>query len=384
MVVTCGPPEFHQALADNSSGRGIRLHSWRIPAVDAQESAVLQRWFIERTGRHPVLGPAFEQDDGLMVSMMVELRHGDLEPLAHRFRRRLEEAGLKETLYRPFALNRLYVWSPAQWLDDEQREPLEVMNQDSDFTFLSTASGSGYLKLTHPHLSDIIYRVIRRPWLPTSCADDLSGAFAKALETDVATALRLLRIFASGHDRLDVVDPARLADRCAANWRQAGGGATIPEQSVATELRVLWAVWSAAYPNLDALLGYASPADACAALEADHPHWVRLWHTLVVARPGYQAPLQVGLAWIREPRHFAAPYWSIQWESLLDAAWPREQEGQAVGRVLDRPGAGLAARARVPAGLELCLAASGAVRRPTGAGLARGAAAPGRRLGDRA
>jgi hypothetical protein len=145
VVVTCGPPEFHQALADDSGGRGIRLYSWRIPAVDTQESTVLQHWFTERTGRQPLTGPAFEQDEGLIVSMMFELRHGDLEPLAHRFRRRLEEVGLKEILYRPFALNRLYVWSPAQWLGDEQREQLEVINQDTDFTFLSTTAGSGYL-----------------------------------------------------------------------------------------------------------------------------------------------------------------------------------------------------------------------------------------------
>jgi len=58
VVVTCGPPEFHQALADDSGKRGIRLHPWRIPAVEAQESADLQHWFIERTGRHPVPGPA--------------------------------------------------------------------------------------------------------------------------------------------------------------------------------------------------------------------------------------------------------------------------------------------------------------------------------------
>lgn len=223
VVLTCGPPEFHQALADDSAGRGIRLYPWRVPAVNVEESEVLQCWFSERTGRQPLPGPAFEQDEGLIVSMMFELRHGSLESLAHRFGKRLEAAGLKETLYRPFALNRLYIWSPADWLNDEQREKLEVINQDTDFTFLSTRSGSGYLKLTHPHLSDVIYQAIRRPWLPTSCADDLSGAFTKALETDVPTALRLLRVFASGHDRLDVVNPARLAERCTAHWRQAGG-----------------------------------------------------------------------------------------------------------------------------------------------------------------
>jgi hypothetical protein len=166
--------------------------------------------------------------------------------------------------------------------------------------------------------------------LPTSCADDLSGAFAVALESDVATALGLLRVFASGHERLDIVDATRLAERCAAHWRQAGGAALLAERPIAVELRVLWAVWSTALPGLDTLLGYGPLADACTAMGADHPHWVRLWHTLAVAYPGYQAPLQIGLAWIRDPHNFAAPYWSILWESLLDADWSEDQEGQAV------------------------------------------------------
>ena len=151
VVVTCGPPEFQQDLIDDAGAHGIRLSSWRIPAVDSTESLALQNWFSQRTGRTSHPGPAFRQEQGLIVSMMFELKHGDLEPLAHRFRNRLEQINLKEPLYQPLALNRLYIWCPVNWLTDVEKSLLEALNQDADFSFLSTTTGSGYLKLTHPH-----------------------------------------------------------------------------------------------------------------------------------------------------------------------------------------------------------------------------------------
>ena len=60
--------------------------------------------------------------------------------------------------------------------------------------------GSGYLKLTHPHPSDVIYRAIRRPDIPRTFTDDLAAAFSRALETDPRTAARLLRVFPSGQE----------------------------------------------------------------------------------------------------------------------------------------------------------------------------------------
>jgi len=207
LVVTCGPPEFRQDLEDDAGGRGLRIHDWRIPPVDQTESETLRHWFVDRTGRSVSPGPAFEQGEGLMVSMMFELRHDDLEQLAHRFRERLEQRELKDALYQPLALDRLYVLTPAGWLTDGQRAQLEAINQDDDFSFISTASGSGYLKLTHPHLSDAIYRVVRRPAVEIGYTDDVVAAFDRALQTDPATALRLLRVFASGHERLEISQP---------------------------------------------------------------------------------------------------------------------------------------------------------------------------------
>ena len=78
----------------------------------------------------------------------------------------------------------------------------------------STApAGSGYLKLTHPHSSDVIYRASRRPDIPRTFADDLAAAFSRALETDPRTAARLLRVFPSGQERLESLDQARQRSR---------------------------------------------------------------------------------------------------------------------------------------------------------------------------
>ena len=74
-------------------------------------------------------------------------------------------------------------------------------------------AGSGYLKLTHPHPSDVIYRAIRRPDIPRTFTDDLAAAFSRALETDPRTAARLLRVFPSGQERLESLDQARQRSR---------------------------------------------------------------------------------------------------------------------------------------------------------------------------
>ena len=237
LLVTCGPPEFHADLHRDAGGQA-RLHPWRIPAVDEAESKTLPGWFSRRAGRPACTGPAFQQDEGLMVSMMFELRHGNLEQLAHRFRKRLEHAGLAETLYQPLALNRLYVLSPGDWLDEGERIQLEAINQDRDFSFLSIGDGAGYLKLTHPHLSDAIYRAVRQPPVATAYTRDLADAFARALRTDPPTALRLMRVLASGHERLEILDQPSLAKRCAESWLAADTDTEALPEAMRTEFRV--------------------------------------------------------------------------------------------------------------------------------------------------
>ena len=52
------------------------------------------------------------------------------------------------------------------------------------------------MRLTHPHLSDAIYRALVRPLTPLAYANDLALAFERALaEGDDALAARLLRTF---------------------------------------------------------------------------------------------------------------------------------------------------------------------------------------------
>ena len=327
LVVTCGPPEFQQDLVDDAGAHGFKLHPWRIPSVDTTESQTLRQWFNRRTGRTAIPGPAFKQEQGLMVSMMFELRHGDLEPLAHRFRKRLEQVELKKPLYQLFAMNRLYVWSPVDWLTNTEQAQLEVINQDADFSFLSTNAGSGYLKLTHPHLSDIIYQVIRRPSGPTPFTDDLVAAFARALATDARIAVRLLRIFSSNHERLQILDQDRLAARCAQQWRDADVGTTIVDVNLLTDMKVQWAIWAATRPALVDMLGMNPLVSACTALAGGHHHWVRLWLALATSYANEPRVLEIGRRWVEDRGHFKLPYWSILWEKLLDADWVALRNG---------------------------------------------------------
>jgi predicted RNA-binding protein with RPS1 domain len=328
LLVTCGPPEFHADLHRDAAGQA-RLHTWRIPAVDQAESNTLRGWFSKRAGKTACTGPAFEQDEGLMVSMMFELRHGNLEQLAHRFRKRLEHAGLAETLYQPLALNRLYVLSPGDWLGERERIQLEAINQDRDFSFLSIGDGAGYLKLTHPHLSDAIYRAVRQPGIAMAYTQDLVGVFAHALRTDPPTALRLMRVLASGHERLEILDQPALAKRCAESWRAADAASDQLPEAMRTELRVQWAVWATTQPVVAQALQVDPLADACAALTQGHTQWVRLWHLLSAAYPNQPQVLELGATWATDPTHFDARYWSILWESLLDADWSDASDSES-------------------------------------------------------
>ena len=78
------------------------------------------------------------------------------------------------------------------------------------------------MRLTHPHLSDAIYRTLVSPATPLAFANDLASAFDRALdEGDDALAARLLRTFSASDqslvaDRLVDVNMPALAERCVA------------------------------------------------------------------------------------------------------------------------------------------------------------------------
>ena len=50
----------------------------------------------DKTGESPKTGEAFVQSEGLILSMMFELRFGDMKEFGRRFKDRLEGSGLLE------------------------------------------------------------------------------------------------------------------------------------------------------------------------------------------------------------------------------------------------------------------------------------------------
>lgn len=104
------------------------------------------------------------------------------ESLARAFATVFSEASLSEPLRPLLALNRLYLRAPYRWLSESNRERLEALNRDGDFSLLELQTGSPLVRLTHPHLSDAIYRALVRPSTPLAYANDLGSVFERAVD----------------------------------------------------------------------------------------------------------------------------------------------------------------------------------------------------------
>ena len=320
VLVTCGPPEQHQEVKSSGHDEAFRICTWRLTPVDVTERDLLKRWFESRTGEAPKTGSAFEQDERLMISMVFEMRQGDLARFGHRFRRRLEGENLVEALALPLALNRLYIWVPSGWLSEEQGDALRRINQDKDFSILSPEVRSGgYLRLTHPHLSDAIYRAIRARGDQIVFARDLANAFAKALETDPAVASRILHRVAEAYERLEGLDPWELTHGMTKAWADCQPVETKYSREALADIWTNWALWAYQQPNVATLLGGDHPVDrARAALATDHQYWGVLWSHLWDCRPGHAGLAADARAWLRRECAQRNRHWSMVWEKLFD------------------------------------------------------------------
>jgi len=93
VILTCGPSEFAEAFKEDSVFHGFDVHSEQVETIAADEAEEIETWYRQRTGRVPMRGTAFSQarrdDDGLFVSLAVELAHGNLESFARRFGERV-------------------------------------------------------------------------------------------------------------------------------------------------------------------------------------------------------------------------------------------------------------------------------------------------------
>ena len=160
ILITCSPPEnMNQLIAE--CPEKIAITPWLLPKLEVDEVEPIKEWYKQKTGQIAQTGSAFEQDEGLFVSMMVEIEHGHLDAFARRFKNRLEAANLIQPLTPILALNRLYLWTPVAWFDadlsPEQQDAFDLLNEDGDFTLNKASGAKNHIRLTHPHVSNAIY-----------------------------------------------------------------------------------------------------------------------------------------------------------------------------------------------------------------------------------
>lgn len=318
LLVTCGPPEFEQRLARETGDDGFHITTWRLPPVDPDEARALQQWFRSSTGKQAEPGAAFQQADGLMVSMAFEMLHGTLGPFALRFKKRLEASRLDEPLYVPLAMNRLYLNTPASWLNDDEWDRLDALNREGDFELFELPHGARYLRLTHPHISDAIYRAVRDDGTPKSFARDLAKALRRARDTDLFTFRQLLRELMTGNDRLDAVDMHELVEVAGRDWRTSDMQGLRQDPAALAEVLTGLATWAGHRPDLPLDQHFGAPllVQALAALGAVGNAWPIFWSRLDKAYAGDLAVRTAALEWLEQPASEAARDWVLVWRRV--------------------------------------------------------------------
>ena len=317
-IVTCGPPEFLSQFQHSGSSEFLRIQDWTLPPVRKEEKSQFQHWFTDRTGEAPKTGEAFQQTDGLMVSMAFEVKHGDLGAFAGRFRDRLKNSELDESLCIPLAVNRLYVLAPSDWLEEPEWERLDELNQDSDFSVLDIQSHGKYLRLTHPHLSDSIYRSVRNPSSARAFANDLADALLRA-QKDSFTHRQIMRTLASGHERLEALDMAHLVDRFARDWNS---GEFLVKGDARSDILVSVACWDARNSEFGLAEKLQTPLleKARRALDDAPTIWPHLWQRLYKTYPNDRELKDDAKQWMTTAAAQEHAAFSRVWEDLWEAA----------------------------------------------------------------
>jgi hypothetical protein len=323
VLVTCSPPEYLEEFQTTGNGEYFQVKKWHIPPVSNAEQRSLLEWFNSKTGEIANPSTAFEQDEGLILSMMLELRHGNMIEFAKRFKERLVGSNLLEQIAQPLALNRLYIWSPANWLNElspEQQDALSALNLDQDFSVLNIENSSGrYIRLTHPHLSDAIYKAIRSDRSGHQRANDLAKAFEKAIEFDDVLASRILLAIALGGTRIsDDLNEKVLAEKIVAH---CGKFIEMVKNLHPINLAFIWtnlARWASREQHINTLFAPKLPfEEAINALGTDHYSWGDLWLQLWACYPKNRKLVEAGWDWVKRRSHFDETAWYSIWRTLL-------------------------------------------------------------------
>jgi hypothetical protein len=287
-----------------------------------------------------------------MVSMVFELERGDLSDFALRFKRRLEDERLVEAVLPVLALNRLYLQAPAECLSESQWEALHRINQDDDFDVVLAGSRKR-LRLTHPHLSDAIYRCIRVGNPPDVAVKDLLQGFKVALGNDPDTAIAILDLIVDiregwrvgreePYERMALLPQDSLARRLAEAWVAIPEPLRQSDDQAKAWVWVLWAQLGSSYPEVRSHIPGA-PTQVFAALkdQPGHPQWFLIWFRLlsVYGRAAGEPPgdarlsqaggcpgadpirgdvLTLGLEWLKEHEARDAYNWTMVWLELVE------------------------------------------------------------------
>ncbi|MGD8456541.1 MAG: hypothetical protein PVF83_09165, partial [Anaerolineales bacterium] len=325
ILVTCGPPEHHENFIQSGDAESFRLKIWRLPPIVKTEQKDILEWYEERAGKGTKTGEAFTQAEGLILSMMVELKHGvSLLEFGRKFSRRLKNVGLVDALIEPLALNRLYIWTPQSWLEEwstENREAFIELNSDKDFSLLSEKpDAQGYIRLTHPHLSDDIYKAIRPKESGLSRAVDLANAFHHALNTDMNTAFQILRIIAENPPRISGdLDSKTLVEKTIYSWNSSKFHESKFSPNQLAVLWTNWARWAAREPDINKLLG--PPPTLLRAKGVKNVRsdlWGVLWQNLWKSYPGDVGLTEDAWSWLLRLNTKGVTSWSHVWRALLE------------------------------------------------------------------
>jgi len=327
MILTCGPTEFAESFAEAAKYRGFELIYDAVEAITTHEAVEIEAWYNERTGKKAKRGTAFSQatqeGNGLFISLAVELAHGDLRAFARRFSERICLNGLEEALRLPLALNRIYLRAPYHWLDKKDREKLETLNSDGDFSLLEPGEEGKILRLTHPHMANALYIALREPRNSKSYTHDLISIFNKALDDQYYSLVaQLLRIFSGRErgvveERLNISDNSLLANECARIWLGQQDCISIDVDFLA-DITTSWACWAASVPEINEIFSSNLLAVALGALRNSNKVWTVCWRHLEHHFPCHKDLFEWAVQYLTDEKKIKHPTWSFVWEICLD------------------------------------------------------------------
>lgn len=323
-LLTCSPTNQLENFANDIDESFIVR--WEMPLINKDEARELQQWYTNTTGKKPqIIGEAFEQNEGLILSMMIEMHEGEIKQYAKRFAKRIESASLATALIPILTLNRLYIYPPKSWLNDDQYDALRRFNRQADFAIEAggISGNQDGIRLRHPHLSNAFYLALRRHDDVIVHTRDLTDAFKRIFRDAPYLIKDLFRGFVQLPDRLDVIDTVMLAQNVADIWNEQYANILLPlSDSLFAWLTLLQ--WGGTEPQIILRLR-EHPADVLLIMLEQHDDlriWSIIWQNSfneLLDENRRAKYISLGMRWL--PDHMQQAGWSFVWERLFNIAF---------------------------------------------------------------